>query len=45
MTMDPYGHLIDQNLGDAAARFGGTTGASSETGDLRADNLGDAPGA
>ena len=27
MTMDLYGHLIDQNLWDAAARFGGTTGA------------------
>jgi integrase len=27
MTMDLYGHLIDQNLWDAAAKFGGTTGA------------------
>ena len=27
MTMDLYGHLIDQNLWDAAARIGGTTGA------------------
>ena len=26
MTMDLYGHLIDQNLWDAAARIGGTTG-------------------
>src|SRR3954466_15227685 len=28
MTMDLYGHLIDQNLWDAAIKFGGTTGAS-----------------
>jgi hypothetical protein len=27
MTMDLYGHLIDQNLWDAARRIGGTTGA------------------
>jgi integrase len=27
MTMDLYGHLIDQNLWDAADRIGGTTGA------------------
>lgn len=27
MTMDLYGHLIDQNLWDAAEKFGGTTGA------------------
>ncbi len=27
MTMDLYGHLIDQNLWDAAQRVGGTTGA------------------
>ncbi len=27
MTMDLYGHLIDQNLWDAAAKIGGTTGA------------------
>ena len=27
MTMDLYGHPIDQNLWDAAAKFGGTTGA------------------
>lgn len=26
MTMDVHGHLIDQDLWDAAARFGGTTG-------------------
>jgi integrase len=32
MTMDLYGHLIDQNLWDAAARFGGTTGASDAPG-------------
>ncbi len=25
--MDLYGHLIDRNLWDAAARIGGTTGA------------------
>jgi hypothetical protein len=28
--MDLYGHLIDQNLWDAAKKFGGTTGAPSE---------------
>jgi hypothetical protein len=27
MTMDPYGHLIERNLWDAAAKLGGTTGA------------------
>ena len=27
MPMDLYGHLIDQNLWDAAARIGGTMGA------------------
>ncbi|WP_439648816.1 tyrosine-type recombinase/integrase [Kribbella kalugense] len=27
MTMDLYGHLIDQNLRDAARKIGGTTGA------------------
>jgi len=32
MTMDLYGHLIDQNLWDAAASFGGTTGASEAAG-------------
>jgi integrase len=32
MTMDLYGHLIDRNLWDAADRFGGTTGASSDEG-------------
>jgi hypothetical protein len=26
MTMDLYGHPIDQNLCDAAAKFGGTLG-------------------
>ena len=31
MTMDLYGHLIDQNLWDAAARIGGTTGAPEAT--------------
>jgi len=30
MTMDLYGHLIDQNLWDAASRIGGTTGASDD---------------
>ncbi len=28
MTMDLYGHLIDQNLWDAAKRLGGTTGGT-----------------
>lgn len=32
MTMDLYGHLIDQNLWDAAKRLGGTTGAPIELG-------------
>jgi integrase len=32
MTMDLYGHLIDQNLWDAAAKFGGTTGAPKALG-------------
>jgi hypothetical protein len=27
MTMELYGHLITQNLSDAAEKFGGTTGA------------------
>ena len=27
MTMDHYGHLIDQDLWEAAKRIGGTTGA------------------
>ena len=31
MTMDLYGHLIDQNLWDAAARLGGTTGAPMQS--------------
>ena len=31
MTMDLYGHLIDQNLWDAAERVGGTTGAPEPT--------------
>jgi len=30
MTMDLYGHLIDQNLWDAAKRLGGTTGAPNK---------------
>jgi hypothetical protein len=30
MTMDLYGHLIDQNLWDAARKIGGTTGARRE---------------
>jgi hypothetical protein len=29
MTMDLYGHLIDQNLWDAAAKFGARTPGSS----------------
>jgi integrase len=32
MTMDLYGHLIDQNLWDEARRLGGTTGAPSDLG-------------
>jgi hypothetical protein len=32
MTMDLYGHLIDQNLWGAAAKFGGTTGAPKALG-------------
>jgi len=28
MTMDLYGHLIDQNLWDSAKRLGGILGAS-----------------
>ena len=32
MTMDLYGHPIDRNLWDAADRFRGTTGASSDEG-------------
>jgi len=32
MTMDLYGHLIDQNLWDAARKIGGTTGARRELG-------------
>jgi hypothetical protein len=27
MTRDLYGHLINQNLSDAAEKFGGATGA------------------
>ncbi|TDU90400.1 site-specific recombinase XerD [Kribbella voronezhensis] len=30
MTMDLYGHLIDQNLWDAARKIGGTTGTRRE---------------
>ncbi|MDX6253169.1 MAG: hypothetical protein QOF10_6529 [Kribbellaceae bacterium] len=30
MTMDLYGHLIDQNLWDAGQKIGGTTGARRE---------------
>ena len=40
MTMDLYGHLIDQNLWDAAEKVGGTTGAP---GPLEAGNA-EAPG-
>jgi integrase len=32
MTMDLYGHLIDENLWDAAKRLGGLSGASDELG-------------
>jgi len=32
MTMDLYGHLIEQSLWDAAKRVGGTTGARNQTG-------------
>jgi integrase len=32
MTMDLYGHLIDQNLWDAAKKIGGTRGAPKEIG-------------
>jgi integrase len=35
MTMDLYGHLIDQNLGDAADRIGGTTGAQGRESDMQ----------
>lgn len=31
MTMDLYGHLIDQNLWDAAKRVGDATGDTSGT--------------
>ena len=37
MTMDLYGHLIDQNLWDAAAKFGGTTGASDASANIGGD--------
>ncbi|WP_425552673.1 tyrosine-type recombinase/integrase [Kribbella alba] len=30
MTMNLYGHLIDQNLWDAARKIGGATGAPRE---------------
>ena len=33
MTMDLYGHLIDQNLWDAARKIGGILGASGADGD------------
>jgi hypothetical protein len=33
MTMDLYGHLIDQNLWDAARRIGGILGASGADSD------------
>jgi integrase len=38
MTMDLYGHLIDQNLWDAAAKFGGSTGASGPVTTASGDN-------
>jgi hypothetical protein len=31
MTVDLYGHLIDQNLWDAARKIGGTTGGTEGT--------------
>jgi hypothetical protein len=44
MTMDLYGHLIDQNLWDAAAKFRGSTGASvpvvTASGDSSNEGLG-----
>lgn len=45
MTMDLYGHLIDQNLWDAAERIGGTTGASDDEEDEDADAATDEGGA
>lgn len=35
MTMDLYGHLIDQNLWDAANRIGGTSGAHKPDRDMQ----------
>lgn len=32
MTMDPYGHLMDANLWEAARAIGGILGASEATG-------------
>jgi len=45
MTMDLYGHLIDQNLWDAAQRVGGTTGAPDENEDMGKAPSSDASGA
>jgi hypothetical protein len=43
MTMDLYGHLIDQNLWDAAKKIGGILGASGAESE-REDGPGDAEG-
>ncbi|MGB3686419.1 MAG: hypothetical protein WA991_11410, partial [Ornithinimicrobium sp.] len=40
MTMDLYGHLIDQNLWDAAVKVGGTAGARAIIPDML-DSQGD----
>ena len=45
MTMDLSGHLIDQNVWDAAQRVGGTTGASDEQEDMGKAPNSDASGA
>ena len=44
MTMDLYGHLIDQNLWDAAAKFGGSTGASGPVTTASGDSPDERPG-
>jgi hypothetical protein len=41
MTMDLYGHLVDDNLWSSAERLGGTLGASGE--DDSPENEGEAP--
>ena len=43
MTIDLYGHLIDQNLWDAAKRLGGITGApDGSASGMTSGELGDA---